>query len=169
MTSRFPVLQTVLAGVALGSLTTLWWLLPSPYLARVLAPYALGLSGAWTLWCLWRLDRCVAQWRAWFVSPAWDIPVASCPSLRGWRWAKAFPGRVTTRRCLNWRFCTMGHCRPRRVAGGGCPRCMRWGLRRKRVVVLPWSEMVGHVGILGTTRSGKTSLLKAVTAQVIGE
>ena len=88
--SRFPVLETALTGVAAGSLGTLWSLLPSPYLTPTLVPYTLGVSTAWVLWCPWRLDRGVATWHRWHVSPAWVVAPAAMMHRRGALFGKGF-------------------------------------------------------------------------------
>ena len=44
---------------------------------------------------------------------------------------------------------------------GGYPALHAVGRKREGPLVLPWSELVGHVLIGGTTRSGKTRLLEA--------
>ena len=50
---------------------------------------------------------------------------------------------------------------------GGYPALHAVGMRQERPLVLPWSELVGHVLIGGTTRSGKTRLLEVILSEAI--
>ena len=54
-----------------------------------------------------------------------------------------------------------------RDARGGYPSLHAVGRKREGPVVLPWSELVGHVLIGGTTRSGKTRLLELIVSEAI--
>ena len=50
---------------------------------------------------------------------------------------------------------------------GGYPALHAVGKKDEQPLVLPWSELVGHVLIGGTTRSGKTRLLEVILAEAI--
>ena len=50
---------------------------------------------------------------------------------------------------------------------GGHPALHAVGRKSERSLVLPWSELVGHVLIGGTTRSGKTRLLELIVSEAI--
>ena len=50
---------------------------------------------------------------------------------------------------------------------GGYPALHAVGRKSERPLVLPWSELVGHVLIGGTTRSGKTRLLELIVSEAI--
>ena len=50
---------------------------------------------------------------------------------------------------------------------GGYPALHAVGQNEERPLVLPWSELVGHVLIGGTTRSGKTRLLEVILCEAI--
>ena len=50
---------------------------------------------------------------------------------------------------------------------GGHPALHAVGIKQERPLVLPWSELVGHVLIGGTTRSGKTRLLEVILCEAI--
>ena len=52
-------------------------------------------------------------------------------------------------------------------ARGGHPALHAVGEETEQPLVVPWSEMTGHVLITGTTRSGKTRLLEVLAAEVI--
>ena len=54
-----------------------------------------------------------------------------------------------------------------RDARGGHPALHAVGRKSERPLVLPWSELVGHVLIGGTTRSGKTRLLELIVSEAI--
>ena len=51
---------------------------------------------------------------------------------------------------------------------GGYPALHAVGMAQERPLVLPFSELVGHVLIGGTTRSGKTRLLESSCARPSG-
>ena len=50
---------------------------------------------------------------------------------------------------------------------GGYPALHAVGQYEERPLVLPWSELVGHVLVGGTTRSGKTRLLEVILCEAI--
>ena len=50
---------------------------------------------------------------------------------------------------------------------GGYPALHAVGLKDEQPLVLPWSELVGHVLVGGTTRSGKTRLLEVILCEAI--
>ena len=50
---------------------------------------------------------------------------------------------------------------------GGYPALHAVGAKKEQPLVLPWSELVGHVLIGGTTRSGKTRLLEVILSEAI--
>ena len=50
---------------------------------------------------------------------------------------------------------------------GGYPALYAVGLKDEQPLVLPWSELVGHVLVGGTTRSGKTRLLEIILCEAI--
>ena len=50
---------------------------------------------------------------------------------------------------------------------GGYPALHAVGKKTEQPLVLPWSELVGHVLIGGTTRSGKTRLLEVILSEAI--
>jgi conjugal transfer pilus assembly protein TraD len=52
-------------------------------------------------------------------------------------------------------------------ARGGHPALHAVGARTECPLVLPWSELVGHVLVAGTTRSGKTRCLELLAAEAI--
>ena len=54
-----------------------------------------------------------------------------------------------------------------RDARGGYPALHAVGKKEEQPLVLPWSELVGHVLIGGTTRSGKTRLLEVILSEAI--
>ena len=54
-----------------------------------------------------------------------------------------------------------------RDARGGYPALHAVGKKKEQPLVLPWSELVGHVLIGGTTRSGKTRLLEVILSEAI--
>jgi hypothetical protein len=168
MTSRFPTLETALALAAGLSLAAVLLLPPTPYLTPALHPWALGLSGLWTAWCLLRLDQRLAHWRRWGMSPAWTLNQARVPRVSGLLLGKGFRWNATHVQTLETAMMRDGSLPTAPTSRGGIPALHATGHAAERLVVLPETEMVGQMGILGTNRSGKTSLLKLVTVQVIG-
>ena len=53
------------------------------------------------------------------------------------------------------------------MPGAAIPPCTPWAPATKCPLVLPWSELVGHVLVAGTTRSGKTRCLELLAAEAI--
>ena len=152
MTSRFPVLETVLAGVAAGSLGTLWFLPPTPYLAPTLAPYALGLSAAWTLGCLWRLDRCLAARRRWTQNTVRVLAPEALPRGKGLLLGYGFRWQAPHTQMLETAVSQDGSLPVDPESQGGYAALQAVGYGEEVEVRLPWSELAGQVGLLGTTR-----------------
>ena len=150
-------------------------------------PLALGLSAAWAAWRLLALDRALAQRRAWHHAPGWMVapealPAETTPSWwpgwsRRWRsqghrhrgscWDGPFAGRPGTRRCWKRRWPPTVPCRRPRTSRGGHPALHAVGQETEQPLVVPWSELVGHVLVTGTTRSGKTRLLEVLASEAI--
>ena len=77
-------------------------------------------------------------------------------SLAGWAYAGARNG--------------VGHRRgvaDGRGRRGGHPALHAVGQDAEQPLVVPWSELVGHVLVTGTTRSGKTRLLEVLASEAI--
>ena len=189
MASARPVMEIVLAGVA-GSTTLAVALVPeTPWLAPEVQPLTLRLSAAWTAWRLLALDR---TWRSagpgsrrpggWLDAAA--LPMETTARLvagrycgTGWCRRRPAPGRLPgprlslARRAYAGPRTRPGHrrrlARCRRTSRGGHPALHAVGEATEQPLVVPWSEMTGHVLITGTTRSGKTRLLEVLAAEVI--
>jgi conjugal transfer pilus assembly protein TraD len=187
MPSVWPVAESVLASLA-GS-TTLAVLLvpPTPWLAPDVQPLALGLSVAWTAWRLLALDRVLAQRRAWRYAPQWALapealPATTTPSwwhpwLRRWRGRRQGHQGIFLGRAFRWQA---GHTQVLETAlatdgalpiavddRGGHPALHAVGQATEQPLVVPWSELRGHVLVTGTTQSGKTRLLEVLAAEAI--
>lgn len=169
MTSRFPVMETMLAGLALGSVVTLWLIPSTPWLAVSLRLWALGLSGAWTFWCLARLDRTLARWRAWQVSPDWHTTPESLVRPDGLHLGQGFRWDATHVQALEGALREAGGLPAARGPRGGYPALHAVGAAVEEPVLLSWDLLRRHVGLLGTTGSGKSVELEAILAQLIRE
>ena len=157
--------------------------------ARIL-PYAVGFGMAWTgvrlvvFWNAWR------RWRSWRRPASWSIRSADLriASSRLWLpriWVREFHSCLPAR-LARWMYPDKGiligrgfrwgpehtqelenHLQSGRAlpvgrdVRGGHPALHAVGRKKERPLVVPWSELVGHVLIGGTTRSGKTRLLGA--------
>ena len=168
MASGVPSLEIALAGIASGSLVTLFLLPPTSLLAPELHPWAALLSAGWSLWRLAALERALARRRRWAVSPDWCLDVARLPRGRGLLLGKGFRWNATHVQQLETALVEEGSLPTAETSRGGSPALHAVGMGEEQLVRLPETEMVGHMGILGTTRSGKTSLMKLLTVQAIG-
>ena len=141
-------------------------------------------SKAWSRWLSWRRPV------SWSVKSK-DLPVESARRWLPLGLAKALrfclPGRVVRwmdsdqgillGRAFRWSpehtqelktYLQAGRALP--VGGdvrGGYPALHAVGEKDEQPLVLPWSELVGHVLIGGTTRSGKTRLLEVILSEAI--
>jgi hypothetical protein len=143
----------------------------------------------WTLWRFWQLGT---VWRTrirWHVAPLWqvaspDLPlVETLPGVplparrlllhRGWLpdpglfLGRAFRWTAHETQALELALARDGALPVAEEARGGHPALHAVGQRRERPLVLPWSELVGHVLVAGTTRSGKTRCLELLAAEAI--
>ena len=159
--------------------------------------YAAGFGALWTGLRLGHFLNAWQRWHRWSTSPSWsfgcgDLPFESSQRLLPGCLARAlyrglparlaawlYPDRgILLGRAFQW---TPQHTqslesymrdggRPLPTAAdlrGGHPALHAVGIRKERPLVLPWSELVGHVLIGGTTRSGKTRLLEVILAEAI--
>ena len=159
-------------------------------------PCAVGFGVVWTgfrlvvFWKAWR------RWRSWRRPASWSIRSADLgiASSRLWLpriWVREFHSCLPARlarwmypdkgiligRAFRWTpehtqeledHLHTGQALPvGRDIRGGYPALHAVGRKRERPLVLPWSELVGHVLIGGTTRSGKTRLLELIVSEAI--
>ena len=147
-------------------------------------------AGVGSLWVFARLGMVLnarGRWGGWMRSPTWVIESAQLP-LEEKLWgrlpralARLLPARdkgILLGRGFQW---TPQHTQeletfmrdgarplPTGVdARGGYPALHAVGMAQERPLVLPFSELVGHVLIGGTTRSGKTRLLEVIACEAI--
>jgi hypothetical protein len=175
---------TVLALAALGGT----WL-PRPWAAPALQPLTQGLLGAWTLGRLGHLCATWADRHRWHHTPRWqltaaDLPLAPTPRglPRGlryllqragvWPHAGLFLGRAFRWNAHHTQTLALALARDGALpvaaeARGGHPALHAVGRRHERPLVLPWSELAGHVLVAGTTRSGKTRGLELLVTEAI--
>lgn len=178
-----------LASLA-GSVTLGVTLLPlDPWLAPELKPLTVGISAGWTAWRLLALDRTWAQRRRWHRAPAWQLDAAALPEeiLPAWlpgvvrHWlvrhgaapqtgaflGRAFRWQAGHTQVLEQALARDGALPVATDARGGHPALHAVGEADEQPLVIPWSELTGHVLLTGTTRSGKTRLLEVLAAEVI--
>ena len=172
-----------LTGLALAALGGTW--VPRPWAPPALQPLTQGLLGAWTLWRLGQLlTTWVARWR-WHRTPIWqlaaaDLPLAPTPwwlprgVRRGLQHGGAWPhtglflGRAFRWNAHHTQTLALALARDGVLpvatdARGGHPALHAVGHRHERPLVLPWSDLAGHVLVAGTTRSGKTRCLELLS------
>ena len=147
-------------------------------------------AGVGSLWVFARLGMVLNardRWAGWARSPTWVVEAAELPLEeklsgrlprtlqrlvpardkgillgRGFQWTPQHTQELET-------FMRDG-ARPLPTgadARGGYPALHAVGMAQERPLVLPFSELVGHVLIGGTTRSGKTRLLDVIVCEAI--
>ena len=148
---------------------------------------AAGVGSLWVSARLGMVMKARARWAGWTRSPSWVVEAADLPleERRGGRLpkvlARLLPARDTgilLGRGFQWTpqhtqeletFMRDG-ARPLPTGAGergGYPALHAVGRAQERPLVLPFSELVGHVLIGGTTRSGKTRLLEVIACEAI--
>ena len=158
-----------------------------------LVPWAAGLGVLWTGFRLGMFLRAWERWRRWRCSPRWSFDAADlsfesvnhCLARRLYRClprkasAGLYPDKgILLGRAFQWspqhtqelETYVRNTASPLPTASdmrGGYPALHAVGMKQERPLVLPWSELVGHVLIGGTTRSGKTRLLEVILCEAI--
>ncbi|MDE0206963.1 MAG: type IV secretory system conjugative DNA transfer family protein [Candidatus Tectomicrobia bacterium] len=158
-----------------------------------LLPWAAGFGVVWTSFRLGKFLRAWKRHCRWRRSSNWsvdaaDLPFESVPYRLPRKLRRCLP-----RRLRDWLYRDTGillgrafrwspqHTQelesyvrdnaaplPTGADGrGGYPALHAVGIKQERPLVLPWSELVGHVLIGGTTRSGKTRLLEVILCEAI--
>ena len=172
------------------------WLDADEFLDPRIAPFAAAFGAVWCGLRLVVFVKAWLRWRSWRLPASWsvnaaDLPVESCGrwlphalvtefhSCLPTGWAKRlYPDKgILIGRAFRWNpehtqelegHLQRGQALP--VGGdvrGGYPALHAVGRRSEGPLVLPWSELVGHVLIGGTTRSGKTRLLELIVSEAI--
>ena len=158
--------------------------------------HALAFGGLWTIARIRAYLKAWARWRAWRLPASWSVRAEDLTfeSTRRWMWRlyarefyQSLPGwlerwlypdaGILIGRGFRWSpehtreletHLHSGHSLPvGRDMRGGYPALHAVGKKEEQPVVLPWSELVGHVLIGGTTRSGKTRLLEVILSEAI--
>ena len=150
-----------------------------------LLPWAAGFGSLWTSFRLGLFLKAWKRHRRWRRSPRWsvgaaDLPFESVPyRLPGWLARRLYAdGGIFLGRAFRWspqhtqelETYVRDHASPLPTGAdvrGGYPALHAVGIKQERPLVLPWSELVGHVLIGGTTRSGKTRLLEVILCEAI--
>lgn len=139
-----------------------------PWLAPALLPYAHGLSGLWLGRGLLESNSLYRQHRAWHVSPDWEMPPAAVPQGEaGLLLGKAFAWTGDHTQFLETALSVDGSLPTATGARGGHPVLHAVGQHAEQALQIPWSEMVAHTLLTGTTRSGKTRGLEVMATGVI--
>jgi hypothetical protein len=184
---NLPRREVVLATLAVAT-TGLVALDTVPLLPALWPLTTAGLSA----WTLWRLGCLGTTWRRqvrWHRAPTWQLPSAALPVAethprlpvpvrrwllrRGWLpdpgllLGRAFRWTAHHTQVLELALARDGALPVAEDARGGHPALHAVGTRHERPLVLPWSELVGHVLVAGTTRSGKTRCLELLAAEAI--
>ena len=166
------------------------------FLDARLQMYAAVFGAAWTGYRAVLFVRAWLRWRSWRQPASWyveadDLAIEStrrrlppCLARRlharlpAWLARRLYGDRgILIGRAFRWSpehtqalegYLHSGQALPvGRDARGGHPALHAVGKKGERPLVLPWSELVGHVLIGGTTRSGKTRLLELIVSEAI--
>jgi conjugal transfer pilus assembly protein TraD len=155
-----PTTVTALAAVA-GSIVS--WGDLGPWLAPALLPWAQGLSLLWLGRGLVWLARMRAQQRAWTHSPDWAMTPQQIPVRKaGMFVGKAFAWTGHHTQFLETALALDKALPVAEGARGGYPVLHAVGQCAEQDWCIPWSELVGHTLMTGTTRSGKTRTLEVM-------
>ena len=148
---------------------------------------AAGVASLWVSVRLGMVLKARERWSGWTRSPAWVIEAADLPLEerlggllprvlarfvpskdtgivlgRGFQWTPQHTQQLETFMRDDARPLPTGA-----DARGGYPALHAVGMAQERPLVLPFSELVGHVLIGGTTRSGKTRLLEVIVCEAV--
>jgi len=172
------------------------WVPGLPSLDPRLRPVAASVGALWIVFRLAVFAKAWNRWRSWRLPATWSIKAENLPLETGIRWLPriyarelypSFSGRIgrwlnpdrgiLLGRAFRWSpehtqeletHLQGGQPLPvGRDMRGGYPALHAVGKKEEQPLVLPWSELVGHVLIGGTTRSGKTRLLEVILAEAI--
>ena len=150
-----------------------------------LVPWAVGFGVLWSGLRLGLFLSAWKRWRRWRRSPRWSVAAADLPFESAPYWLprglarRLCPDRgIFLGRAFRWspqhtqelETYVRDHASPLPTGAdvrGGYPALHAVGIKQERPLVLPWSELVGHVLIGGTTRSGKTRLLEVILCEAI--
>jgi len=167
--------KLLVRAILLASLAWLWLCvsfvvpLPPAYAAAPLQTPVDLLALTWLVWRLLLLDRTWHTWRAWRVSPApWVLAATASPCLTdGLLLGEAFAWTTAQTQALETFLVDEETLPVATSARGGHPALHAVGAGAVQLLPLPWSELVGQVGVLGTTRSGKSTLLELLMTHAI--
>ena len=109
------------------------------------------------LWYRPWLSGCASRWLGGRVYPDRGIFLG-----RAFRWS-----RRHTQELEDYLHASASSLPTGRGGRGGYPALHAVGQQDEQALVLPWSELVGHVLVGGTTRSGKTRLLEVILCEAI--
>ena len=172
------------------------WFIGEEFLDPRIQIYAAGFGAAWTGYRSVLFVMAWLRWRSWRRPASWSMKTTELhiESSRGrlprflalefhsylrWAWAKRLYADkgILIGRGFRWGpdhtqaledHLQGGQALPvGRDVRGGHPALHAVGKKMERPLVLPWSELVGHVLIGGTTRSGKTRLLELIVSEAI--
>lgn len=182
-----PRREAVLAALA-AALTGLIGLHMLPLLPD-LWPLTTAVLSAWMLWRIGCLGTTWRQQVRWRHAPTWQVPSAEVPLTetllilptpvrrwllhRGWLadpgllLGRAFRWTAHHTQALELALARDGALPVAEDARGGHPALHAVGVRHEHPLVLPWSELRGHVLVAGTTGSGKTRCLELLAAEAI--
>ena len=162
-------LAWILVCLAGGLILTLCWLPPTPWLHPELRPATLLLSLLWLCWRLWHLDRLRTHRRRWTTSTTTTLTAAHIPTLadpsaiylgQGFHWTATQTEVLETALVVDGSLpVATDHC-------GGHPALHAVG-SHGATLGIPSRELTGHVGLTGTTGSGKTKLLTLATRGIL--
>jgi hypothetical protein len=177
---QFPWVEGVMFLVASVTSAVVLVGLPGLYPLPQAGIWPKAVLSVWITWRLWRFLFAVMTYWRWTHLPRLEILSTGISRLkRGFGLGKrtsegillGLGYRVTARHTqqLETVLATTGRLPAAEEARGGYPALHAVGAQSEKPVVVRWSELVGHVGLLGATRSGKTRGLEVVVTEAIHE
>jgi hypothetical protein len=164
---RFPMFDLALVGLACGLVAAVRLVIPPPYLDASVRESARLLSEAWALWRGLVLCGSLRRWHRWHVSPSWVVTPAAFTSPTGVLLGRGFPWEGPHVEALEQALLCDGGLPEGRGERGGYPALHAVGEHQERNVEISWTQLTTHLGLFGTTGSGKSRGLEVILAQVI--
>jgi hypothetical protein len=127
---------------------------------------------AWTGLCMVRLGQAFWWQRRWTRNQVWQVGPTTLPMLaprpqQGLYCGEGFPWNGAYTQRLEQAIAIDGALPVSADTQGGHPALQAVGHSAVQACIIPWPELEAHVGITGTTRSGKTTLLEVFVEEAI--
>jgi hypothetical protein len=164
-----PLTMAILAV----SVAAFVWFMPEAWAGHAALRSSLSvITLAWSGRCMVRVGQAGWWRRRWTRNQVWQVGPDTLPRLaprpqQGLYLGEGFPwnGQYTQR--LEQAIAVDGALPVSTDTQGGHPALQAVGAGAAQAWVIPWPELEAHVGVTGTTRSGKTTLLEVFVEEAI--